>query len=103
MLYLERAETWVALGAGRIQGFIGLLDAFVGGLFVDPAAHRAGIGRALVEHAAGRKGELSVDVYAANAAALAFYARLGFVPVGHRDVDDEGRPLPLVQLHRPAG
>jgi ribosomal protein S18 acetylase RimI-like enzyme len=101
-LYLEQAETWVATMAGRIEGFIGLLDAFIGGLFVDPEAHRSGIGRALVQHAAARKGALTVDVYAANEAALAFYARLGFTLTGRRDIDDEGRHLPLLQLRRPA-
>ena len=100
-VYLEQAETWVATAAGRIDGFIGLLDAFIGGLFVDPDAHRSGIGRTLVEHAAARKGALTVEVYAANESALAFYARLGFTVAGRREIDDEGRALPLVQLRRP--
>lgn len=101
-VYLVRAETRVAVCRGDILGFIGLLDAFIGGLFVDPAAHRAGIGRALILDAAARRGALTVEVYAANAAALAFYGRLGFVETGRRPLDDEGRPWPLVHLERPA-
>jgi ribosomal protein S18 acetylase RimI-like enzyme len=101
-VYVEPAETWVAIVDGRLDGFIGLLDSFIGGLFVDPQARRGGIGRALVQHAAAGKGTLTVEVYAANDAALAFSARLGFIPVGRREVDDEGRPLPLVQMRRPA-
>jgi len=101
-VYLEQAETWVAIVDGRLDGFIGLLDSLIGGLFVDPQARRGGIGRALVQHAAAGTGTLTVEVYAANDAALAFYARLGFTPVGRREVDDEGRPLPLVQMRRPA-
>ena len=101
-VYLEQAETWVAIVVGRLDGFIGLLDTFIGGLFVDPQVQRGGIGRTLVQHAAAGKGTLTVEVYAANDAALAFYARLGFTPVGRREVDDEGRALPLEQMRRPA-
>jgi putative acetyltransferase len=101
-VYLEQSETWVAVDDGAIQGFIGLLDSFIGGLFVDPARHGRGVGSTLVHHAAALKGTLTVDVYAANTGALAFYARLGFTPIGRREADDEGRPLQLVQLRRPA-
>ena len=43
-VYLVRAETRVTGARGEIRGFIGVLDAFIGGLFVDPGSHRAGIG-----------------------------------------------------------
>ncbi|EFG4742199.1 GNAT family N-acetyltransferase, partial [Escherichia coli] len=62
--YLPDAETWVALIDGEPVGFIGLLESFIGGLFVDPRHHGAGIGQALVAHALGLKGELSLQVYA---------------------------------------
>ena len=72
--YLDASETWLALDGDTPLGFIGLLDAFIGGLFVAPAAHGRGIGRQLVEHAATLKGALEVEVYAANREALGFYA-----------------------------
>ncbi|MFC0244799.1 hypothetical protein ACFOLL_07725 [Falsochrobactrum ovis] len=37
-IFLEQAEIWVALSGGKIIGFIGLLDHFIGGLFVHPKA-----------------------------------------------------------------
>ena len=77
--YLDASETWLALDGDTPLGFIGLLDAFIGGLFVAPTAHGRGIGRQLVEHAATLKGALEVEVYAANREALGFYARCGFV------------------------
>ncbi|MBF3243993.1 GNAT family N-acetyltransferase, partial [Pseudomonas aeruginosa] len=60
--YLDASETWLALDGDTPLGFIGLLDAFIGGLFVAPTAHGRGIGRQLVEHAATLKGALEVEV-----------------------------------------
>jgi GNAT superfamily N-acetyltransferase len=101
-IYLPKAEIIVAESRGRVSGFVALLDALIGGLFVDPACHGRGIGRALVGAAAGRRGDLTVEVYAENAGALAFYRRLGFVETGHRPLDDQGRPHALVTMSRPA-
>jgi putative acetyltransferase len=101
-VYLADADIRVAVVDARVQGFIGLLGAFIGGLFVAPEAHRLGIGRALIENAATTEGALTVEVYAQNQGALAFYAAQGFVETERRPRDDEGRPLELVQLRRPA-
>lgn len=99
-IYLPQAENWVACCDGRPAGFIGLLDHFIGGLFIDPAMQGRGIGRALVEHALRRKGELELDVYAANPMAPAFYARLGFRETSRRPNDDGGLPLEVIRMHR---
>lgn len=121
-VYLTAAEIWVATalpGCGAsfgsetagfpvdeeqttVLGFIGLLESFIGGLFIAPWAHRRGTGGALVRHAATLKGELTVEVFAANTGALAFYQRCGFVETGRRLNDDPHCPFPLVQLRRPA-
>lgn len=92
-VYLPKAETWVACRAGEPVGFIGLLDSSIGGLFVAPAMHGHGIGRALVEHALALKGALDLEVYADNLDARAFYARLGFDEISRRDEEDEGLPF----------
>ena len=99
-IYLPQAENWVALDGGTIVGFIGLLGSFIGGLFVHPLAHKLGVGRSLVEHAAAIKGELEVEVYALNQGALRFYRKLAFAKVGRRPTDDQGRPLEIVRLRR---
>lgn len=94
--YMPAAEIMVAERAGAVIGFIALLGDLVGGLFVDPAAHHSGAGRALISDALRRKGRLEVEVYAANPGARAFYAACGFVETGRRDTDDHGRALPLI-------
>jgi ribosomal protein S18 acetylase RimI-like enzyme len=96
--YMPAATIRVAEAEGRPAGFIALLGSFIGGLFVDPAAHGRGIGRSLVRDALADHPCLDVEVYEANAGARAFYARLGFRETGRREADDQGRPWPLLRL-----
>ena len=98
--YMPAAEIVVAQMDGEAVGFIALLGDFIGGLFVDPARHRCGVGRALIEDAAARKPRLEVEVYEANTGARAFYAASGFTETGRRTQDDQGRPFPLVRMLR---
>ncbi len=81
-VFLPNAETWVLDENGIPLGFITMIGAEIGGLFVDPAHHRKGIGRRLVEHVVALKGPLSVEVFKENRIALPFYGRCGFVRTG---------------------
>ncbi len=99
-IYLPQAENWVATLAGEPVGFIGLMDSFIGGLFVDPVRHGLGIGRLLVEHALALKGELTLEVFALNLAAIGFYRHNGFVETGRRISEEHGLPLELIALRR---
>lgn len=96
--YMSAAEIVVADRDGVAVGFIALLGDTVGGLFVDPAAHRAGAGRALIGDALRRRGQLDVEVYEANSGARSFYRACGFVETARRETDDHGRPLPLIRM-----
>lgn len=99
-VYLPKAENHVALLDGQPVGFIGILDCFVGGLFVDPRHHRRGIGRALVEYVSPQKPRLELEVYAANKLAPDFYRKLGFHEISRRPHDDAGRPLEMILMRR---
>ncbi|OKH87728.1 GNAT family N-acetyltransferase [Thalassospira sp. TSL5-1] len=99
-VYLPQAENYVALSGQTPVGFIGLLDCFIGGLFVDPAFHGKNIGRALVEHVSPFKPWLELEVYAANPLAPPFYRKLGFHEISRRANDDEGRPFELIRMQR---
>lgn len=96
--YMPAADILVYEDAAGVRGFIALLGSFIGGLFVEPAFHGRGIGRALVLKAAADRGILDVEVYEANQGARAFYRRLGFREVSRRDLDDHGRPMPLIAM-----
>lgn len=97
-VYLEKAETWVAAINDRPAGFIGLLDCFIGGLFVDPDLQGSGVGQTLVRHALALKGELSLEVYTDNERACRFYRRMGFKVIGERSEDDEGLPFRNIRM-----
>jgi ribosomal protein S18 acetylase RimI-like enzyme len=76
-------EVWVAVAEGRVAGFIAGSVGDEGGeitwIYVDPALHRRGIGRALVEHFVARSGgPIELEVLDGNAA-RGFYEALGFV------------------------
>lgn len=87
-IYLPNAETWVWEVDGRVVGFISLLGNEVGAIFVDPAFHRQGIGRALVGRAQALRGELEVEVFEKNLLGRTFYTELGF-KLMHRKVHDQ--------------
>lgn len=99
-VYIPHADNWVAVEGNAILGFIGLVGNHVGGLFVAPAAHRRGVGQLLLDHASERLGELTVEVYEQNRSACSFYRRCGFEFVGRKELDDEGRALPLLRMKR---
>lgn len=104
-VYLPAADTWVAeIGVAEASdqplGFISLLDDFVGGLFVDPAVQGQGVGRALLDHALALKRRLALDVYTANAGAMAFYRAQGFREVSRQPVDGQGLPFEQARLVR---
>ncbi len=96
--YLPGAETWVACVDTVPVGFLGLLEDFIGGLFISPEWQGQGIGQALVLHGLSLRSCLRLDVYAANEAALRFYLRMGFRETERRPRDKEGLPFEEISL-----
>ncbi len=76
--FLPNAETWVIEKDGTPIGFIAMIGNEIGGLFLDPDQHGQGYGRAMVDHVAGLKGPLRVEVFKDNKVGHAFYERYGF-------------------------
>jgi putative acetyltransferase len=99
--YLASNETefWVLCDAdGAVAGFMGMAGPKMESLFLAPEFHRRGGGRRLVEHARALHGELTVDVNEQNAASVAFYQACGFVHEGRSELDESGRPYPLLHM-----
>ena len=78
---LPQAELYVHenVDTRQIDGFIGLTENHIEGIFVAKAARSKGIGKALLEYAKSRKPRLTLRVYQKNERALAFYRREQFV------------------------
>lgn len=91
------SEFWVLRDDfGVVMGFMGMSGSAMESLFLAPEFQRRGAGRRLVRHAQGLHGGLKLDVNEQNAAALAFYEACGFVIEGRSELDDQGRPYPLL-------
>ena len=78
---LPQAELYVHENEAprQIDGFIGLTENPLEGIFVAKAARSKGIGKALLGYAKSRKPRLTLSVYQKNERALAFYRREQFI------------------------
>jgi len=81
-VYPKYADIWVKEFDGQVVGFIALLGAEVGAIFLDPHHHGKGMGRELMDFAAKMRGALTVDVFRDNTIGRAFYDAYGFKPTG---------------------
>ena len=96
-------EFWVLCDAdGAVMGFMGMAGQKMESLFLAPEFHGRGGGRRLVEHARALHGELTVDVNEQNTAAVGFYKACGFVVEGRSELDETGRPYPLLHMRHGA-
>ena len=93
---MPQAEVYVYedVKTHRINGFIGLTENYIAGLFVRESAQSIGIGYQLLNYAKYVRSDLRLNVYQKNERAAAFYRKEGFVIQGER-VDEESREREL--------
>lgn len=75
---LPQAEVYVYEDDKMIQGFIGINDEYIEGIFVSDEMQSCGIGKLLLEYIKNKKVRLRLNVYQKNARAISFYQREGF-------------------------
>ena len=75
---LSQAEIYVYEYDTEIQGFIGLNDEYVEGIFVSGEMQSQGIGKILLNYAKDKRNKLFLNVYQKNVWAISFYQREGF-------------------------
>ena len=75
---LLQATVYVYEDKQGIQGFIGLSDEYIEGIFVSAAMQSQGIGKILLNYAKGKRDKLRLNVYRKNTKAISFYQREGF-------------------------
>lgn len=84
---LPQAEVYVYEDSQEIQGFIGIIDEHIEGIFVCDGMQSQGIGRLLLNYIKSKKPCLSLNVYRKNTRAIHFYCREGF-EILREDLDE---------------
>ena len=84
---LLQATVYVYEENNEIQGFIGLNDEYVEGIFVSEEMQSQGIGKTLLNYAKNRRSKLFLNVYQKNIRAISFYQREGFA-IQHSGLDE---------------
>ena len=72
------AEAYVYEYDTEIQGFIGLSNEYIEGIFVSAEMQSQGIGKILLNYVKGKRNKLILNVYQKNTRAISFYQREGF-------------------------
>ena len=79
---MSQSEVYVYEADKMIQGFIGLNDEYIEGIFVSDEMQSCGIGKLLLDYIKDKKVSLRLNVYQKNARAISFYQREGFIIEG---------------------
>lgn len=75
---LLQATVYVYEDKQEIQGFIGLSNEYIEGIFVSAEMQSQGIGKILLNYVKGERNKLILNVYQKNTRAISFYQREGF-------------------------
>lgn len=73
-----QAEVYVYEDDKIIQGFVGINDEYIEGIFVSDEMQSRGIGKMLLDYIKDKKDRLQLKVYQKNVRAMSFYQREGF-------------------------
>ena len=84
---LLQATVYVYEDKQEIQGFIGLSDEYIEGVFVSAEMQSQGIGKILLNYVKGKRNKLILNVYQKNTRAISFYQREGF-EIQHSGFDE---------------
>lgn len=94
---IPQAEVWVSENENGINGFIGLMDDYIAGIFVGSLARSAGIGSQLLDRAKQNQKSLRLSVYQKNTTAVSFYRKRGF-QIHKESVDPETAELEYTMI-----
>ncbi len=94
---LPKAEIYVYedYATNLINGFIGLTDSYIVGLFVKETAQSKGIGKQLLDHVKSIKFNMSLSVCQENIRAVHFYQREEF-QIQSENIDDNTNEKELI-------
>ncbi|MFT4104338.1 MAG: N-acetyltransferase [Lacrimispora sp.] len=87
---LPAAAIFVYEEGNAILGFIGIIENYIAGIFVDVNSQSKGIGKALLDHVKKSCFKLSLQVYKKNYSAVRFYLREGFAVLNEQTDENTG-------------
>lgn len=85
-----QADIYVYEQDKEIQGFVGMMDDYLAGIFVDKKFRSMGIGKSLLECVKKNYPAFSLNVYQKNRRAVNFYLREGLSIVSKEIDEDTG-------------
>ena len=84
---MPSAELYVFEEDSEIKGFVGVMENYIAGIFVDGNNKSRGIGKKLLDFVKDKKDSLELSVYEKNTRAMNFYKREGF-KIGEKNIDE---------------
>lgn len=75
---LPQADIYIYEENNNIMGFVGLVENYIAGIFVEKNFRGKGTGKKLLDYAKSIKNNLTLNVYEKNIDAVKFYKREGF-------------------------
>lgn len=94
---IPQAEVYVSEDDRGINSFIGMIDDYIAGIFVDASARTAGIGSQLLDRVKQDRNSLRLNVYKKNTTAVSFYRKRGF-QIDKESVDPETSELEYTMI-----
>lgn len=91
---LPSAEIYLYEENKNILGFVGLMENYIAGIFVDKNFRSQGMGKELLDYCKSLKKELALSVYEKNIKAYSFYSREGFQVV-EKKIDENTNEIEL--------
>lgn len=86
--------------AGVPVAFMGTEGERLEMLFLSPEARGKGLGKRLIEYGIQHYGIREVTVNEQNPQAIGFYEHMGFETYKRTELDEEGRPYPLLYMKK---
>ena len=86
--------------AGAPVAFMGTEGERLEMLFLSPEARGKGMGKQLIEYSIQHYGIREVTVNEQNPQAIGFYEHMGFETYKRTELDEEGRPYPLLYMKK---
>lgn len=91
---LPESQIYVYDMDGKIEGFVGLDNGYIAGIFINENMQSKGIGKKLLDKCKSEYSKLTLNVYEKNIRAIQFYEREGFC-INEKDIDKNTNEIEL--------